>query len=98
VVQTVKHLPAMWRPSFDPWVGKIAWRRKWQPTPVLLPGKFHGQRSLAGYGPWGHKESDITERLHFLFSLSYERPRIAKFIQSESTVVDAWGCGVRDGS
>ena len=48
---------------FDPWVGKIHWRRKWQPTQVFLPGKSHGQRSLAGYSPWGHKESDITERL-----------------------------------
>ena len=39
--------------EFDPWVEKIPWTRKWQPTPVFLPGKFHGQRSLAGYGPWG---------------------------------------------
>ena len=54
------------RPGFDPWVGKIPWRRKWQPTPVLLPGKFHGLRSLVGYSPWGRKESDTTERLHFL--------------------------------
>ena len=46
------------------------WRRKWQPTPVLLPGKSHGQRSLVGYSPWGRKESDMTERLHFHFSLS----------------------------
>ena len=37
----------------------------WQPTPVLLPGKFHGQRSLVGYSPWGRKESDTTEQLHF---------------------------------
>ena len=44
------------------------WRRKWQPTPVLLPGKFHGQRSLVGYSPWGCKESDMTERLPFPFS------------------------------
>ena len=44
------------------------WRRKWQPTPVLLPGKSHGQRSLVGYNPWGHKESDTTERLHFTFT------------------------------
>ena len=43
------------------------WRRKWQPTPVLLPGKSHGQRSLVGYSPWGHKESDKTKRLHFHF-------------------------------
>ena len=53
-----------WRPGFDPWVGKILWRRKWQPTPVLLPGKSHG-RSLVGYSPWGRKESDTTERLYF---------------------------------
>ena len=38
--------------GFDPWVGKIPWRRKWQPTPVFLPGKSHGQRSLAGYSPY----------------------------------------------
>ena len=41
---------------FSYWVGKISWRREWQPTPVFLPGKFHGQRSLAGYSPWGCKE------------------------------------------
>ena len=49
------------RLGFDPWVGKIHWRRKWQPTPVFLRGESHGQRSLAGYSPWGHKESDMTE-------------------------------------
>ena len=48
---------------FDPWVGKIPWRRAWQPTPVLLPGESHRQRSLAGYSPWGRKELDMTERL-----------------------------------
>ena len=46
------------RCGFDPWVGKMPWRRAWQPTPVSLPGEFHGQRSLAGYSPWGCKESD----------------------------------------
>ena len=51
------------RRGFDPWVWKIPWRRKWQPTPVFLPGESHGQRSLAGYSPWGRKESDTTERL-----------------------------------
>ena len=51
--------------GFDPWVRKIPWRRKWQPTWVLLPGKSHGQRSLVGYSLWGHKESDMTEWLHF---------------------------------
>ena len=45
-------------------------RRQWHPTPVLLPGKSHGQRSLVGYSPWGHKESNTTERLHFHFSFS----------------------------
>ena len=45
-------------------------RRQWQPTPVLLPGKSHGQRSLVGCSPWGLEESDTTERLHFPFSLS----------------------------
>ena len=45
-------------------VGKIPWSRKWQPTPVFLPGKSHGQRSLAGYNPWGQKESDTTEQLN----------------------------------
>ena len=55
VAQLVKNPPAMWRPGFDPWVGKISWRRKWRPTPVFLPGKLHGQRSLMGYSPWNHK-------------------------------------------
>ena len=50
-----------------PWVGKIPWRQKWQPTPVLVPGKSHGWRSLVGYNSWGRKESDTTERLHFHF-------------------------------
>ena len=45
-------------------------RRRWHPTPVLLPGKSHGQRSLVGCSPWGHEESDTTERLYFHFSLS----------------------------
>ena len=44
-------------------MGKSPWSRKWQPTPVFLPGKFHGKRSMAGYSPWSHKESDMTEQL-----------------------------------
>ena len=62
----VKNLPAwqevqeMW---LHPWVGKIPWRRAWQPTPVLLPGESHGLRSLVGYSPLGHKESDMTKWL-----------------------------------
>ena len=53
------------RPTFNPWIRKIPWRRKWQPTSVFLPGESHGWRSQAGYSPWGCKESDRTERLHF---------------------------------
>ena len=59
--------------QFNPWVGKIFWRRKWQPTLLLLPGKFHGWRSMVGYSPWGLKESDTTEQLHFHFHFEIER-------------------------
>ena len=60
----VKNTPAnAKRCRFDPWVGKTPWRRKWQPSPVFLPGKSHGQRSLAGYHPWGHNELYTTEQL-----------------------------------
>ena len=48
-------------PGFDPWVRKISWRRTWKPTPLFLPGKSHGERSLASYSSWGCKESDSTE-------------------------------------
>ena len=58
------------RPRFDPWVGKMPWRRKWQPTRLLLSGKSHGWRSLVGYSSWGRKELDTTERLHFGHHLS----------------------------
>ena len=46
---------------FNPWVEKIPWRRAWQPSPIFLPGESHGQRSLGGYSPQSHKESDMTE-------------------------------------
>ena len=49
------------RRGFDPWVRKIPWRKAWQPSPVFLPGESQGQRRLAGYSPWGRKESDGTE-------------------------------------
>ena len=48
------------RHALDPWVGKIPWRRKWQPNPVFLPGKFQEKRSLADYSPWGHNELGMT--------------------------------------
>ena len=53
------------RLGFDPWIGKILWRRKWQPTPVILPGKSHGRRSRVGYRPWDRKESDMAEDFTF---------------------------------
>ena len=54
-----------------PGLGRSPWRRKWQPTPVFLPGKSHGRRNLVGYSPWGRKESDMTERhLHLLMPLT----------------------------
>ena len=49
------------RHGFDPWVGKISWRKAWQPTPVFLHRELRGQRGLVGYSPWGPKESDVTE-------------------------------------
>ena len=61
----VKNLPASAgrckRHGFNPWVGKIFWRKKWQPTLVFLPGKFYGQRNLVGYSLWGHRELDTSE-------------------------------------
>ena len=63
--QMVKRLPVMREPGFNLWVRKIPCRRKWQPTPKLLPGKFHGWRSLVGYRPWDRKELDTTEQLHW---------------------------------
>ena len=63
------------RCRFNPCVGKIPWSRNGQPAPVFLPGKFHGQRSLVGYSPWGHKESDTTEYIHarvYCNSFKYE--------------------------
>ena len=61
----VKNLPAIQETCVQSLGWKIPWRREWQPTPVLLPGESHGQRSLSGYSQQGHKESDTTERLTF---------------------------------
>ena len=73
------------RPEFEPWVGKIPWRRKWQSTPVLSPGKSRGQRSLlVGYSLWGRKELDTTEQLHFTSSSKIKSATV-------STVADMLG-------
>ena len=61
MAQMVKNLPVVQETQIQSWVGKISWRREWLPTLVLLPGEFHGQRSLVGCSPWAHKESDSTE-------------------------------------
>ena len=70
----VKNLPASVGDVRDTvsisWLGR-SWRRKWQPTPVFLPGKSHGQRSLVGYSPWGCKESEMTEQLSTSHTTSY---------------------------
>ena len=64
VAQTVNRLPAMRETQVRSLGREDPWRRKWQPTTVLLPRKLHGCRSLVGYSPWGRKELDTTERLH----------------------------------
>ena len=61
------------RHGFNPWVRKIPWSRKWQPIPVFLPGKSHGQKSLAGYSPQGHKESDTTKHTYTHAVLQIQR-------------------------
>ena len=63
VAQTVKNLPAMQETRVRSLAQEGPWRRKWQPTPLFLPGEPRGQRSLAGHSPWGHKALDTTERL-----------------------------------
>ena len=67
VAQMVKRLPATWETQVWSPGREDLLERKWQPTPVLLPGKFHGRRSLVGYSLWGRKELDTTEQLHFHF-------------------------------
>ena len=64
VAQTANNLPAMQETRVLFLGGKIPWRRAWQHIPVFLPGEFHEQRSLVGYSPWDHKESDTTEQLY----------------------------------
>ena len=74
-IKRVKQQPTKWETiyanpiSVKGLVFRLYWRRQWHPTPVLLPGKSHGRRSLVGCSPWGRKDSDMTERLHFHFSL-----------------------------
>ena len=82
------------RPGFDPWVGTIPWRRKWQPTPVFLPGKFHRQRNLAGYSPWGCIELDMNEQLSTfksVFSVANIKQNLAKLrFLPVDLLLDSW--------
>ena len=65
----VKHLSTLW----ETWVQSLSWEdpleKEMATTPVLLPGKFHGRRSLVGYSPWGRKKSNTTEQVHFHFQV-----------------------------
>ena len=74
------------RHRFDPWVGKSLWRRKWQPTPVLLPGNFHRRRSLVGYSPRGLRESDTTSPQHNkeILLQGVFRPSQCEFLKTHS--------------
>ena len=72
-----------WRHRFDPWVGKIPWRRKWQPTPVLLPGKSHGERSLAGYS------SQQVTKVGFDLVTKPPPPRVKKRLEKADVMVTA---------
>ena len=67
----LKHLPTMWKTRVHPLGQEDLLEKETQPIPVFFPGKFHGWRSLVGYSPWGRNELDMTERLHFLFTLKF---------------------------
>ena len=73
------------RPGCDPW--RFPWIRKGQPIPVPLPGKSHGRRSLVGYSLWGHKESDMSEELHFSFPVLY---CFYLFLEKREIVISYW--------
>ena len=76
------------RCKFGHWVGKIPWRWKWQPTPIFLPGEFHGRRSLAGYSPWGHEESDTTEATkHECSSAIWQSSKLSIVMAAEYPIV-----------
>ena len=79
------------RHRFDPWVGKTFWSRKWQPTPVFLPGESHGERGLAGYSPWVCKELDMIEVTFHTLTSNFHRPEETKRNH------DKMKCAVLDG-
>ena len=93
LAQSVKNLHVVQETWLDPGVAKIPWRRKWRPTPVSLPGKSHGQRSLVGCSPWGRKESGTTERLTLTYlqgtrsCVLQQRPGTAKLTQTKQNTL-----------
>jgi len=87
----VKNLPAVQKAGLDPWVGKILWRKKWLPTPIFLPGEFHGQRSLAGYTLRCYKELDVIEQL--TLSLLVYSIIILSTLSFSHSLFEPWGCG-----
>ena len=104
VALVVKYLPAKagnMRRRFDPWVWRIPWKREWQPTPVLLTGESHGQRSLVGYSSYSHKESDITEvtvcthacTFYTQFVVGFYHERMLCLWQMLFLYVLRWSCG-----
>ena len=81
--------------EFNPWVGMILWNRKWQPVPVFLPRKFHGQSTLVVYSPWGHKESDMIEQLSTqTVFLHKKRKKESEVAQSCLTLCDPMDCSL----
>ena len=93
MVQTVKNLPAMQETRVQslgwPGLGSFPWRRPWPPTPVFLPGEFHGQKNLTGYSPWDGTELDKTKRLTlslFTFKVFSIWAAMWRIVYSESRV------------
>ena len=78
------------RSGFHPWVGKIPCRSQRLPIPVFLPGKFHGQRNLVSYSPWGRKESDMTEWLSMHTCSPSEFSQLLKYAEWRWTVLSFW--------
>ena len=77
------------RHRFSPWVGKIPWRRKWQPTSEFLPGKSHGQGNLKGYSLWGHEEPDVTEHAGTQYLLGLDCNQQVLSPSTESSVLSS---------
>ena len=71
MAQMIKHLPTMWETRVRFLGLEDPLEKEWQPTPVLLPGKSHGERNLVDYSPWDRKELDTTEQLHFPFAFTF---------------------------